>query len=340
MKHTSARRADRIVIAVDVTMIVLLLLNLGLILFDSAYLGSEFIRHVFRDHTPRFYESYEQYVRKNFALVDALFVSIFVTEFLIRWVVAIRRRDYHRWFFYPLVHWYDVLGCIPIGSMRFLRLLRLFSIGFRMQRMGIVDFRNFYLYRVFAKYRDVVIEEVSDRVVVQVLSGVQAEVAKGTPVVDRIWSEVLAPHKDVVVSGVADTADAVIDDVVDRERRRLLAYSDRVLDRALARSQSAFRPIGVIPVLGKTVVTQLQVAIKQIVGHAIDELLTDLKEQKTRAAAASAEDAVVGVLEARNLRIDEFLADLIQRSIDIIKDQVLVQHWKVRELEERQASGG
>ena len=53
--------------------------------------------------------------------------------------MAIRKQTYPRWYFYPFLHWYDLLGCIPIGSFRMLRLLRLISLTIRLQKMGIID---------------------------------------------------------------------------------------------------------------------------------------------------------------------------------------------------------
>src|SRR5690606_42147929 len=55
------------------------------------------------------------------ALPILLFVSVYLTEFSIRWLVAIARRTHERWFYFPFVHWYDLLGCIPVGSFRWLQ---------------------------------------------------------------------------------------------------------------------------------------------------------------------------------------------------------------------------
>ncbi len=90
---------------------------------------------------------------------------------MIRWAVAIARGTYHRWFFYPFVHWYDLLGCIPVGSFRWLRILRVVSLMFRLQKMGVVDFRDTYIGRSVIKYYRILVEEVSDRVVINVLEG-------------------------------------------------------------------------------------------------------------------------------------------------------------------------
>src|SRR5699024_6365167 len=127
-------------------MMVLLLVNLSLIIFDWLFLTS-FVKEFLFTHANSFYHYYNENIHKNFLTIDLFFVAIFLTELLIRWGIAIRGHAYHRWFFYPFVHWYDTLGCIPIASFRFFRILRIVSIGYRLQRLSIIDLRKTYLFR-------------------------------------------------------------------------------------------------------------------------------------------------------------------------------------------------
>ena len=68
-------------------------------------------------------------VHENFALYDLAFIAVFLSEFCIRWVAAIIRQTYMRWYFFPFIHWYDLIGCIPLGGARIFRFLRIFSIS-------------------------------------------------------------------------------------------------------------------------------------------------------------------------------------------------------------------
>ncbi|MEZ5021997.1 MAG: hypothetical protein R2728_01825 [Chitinophagales bacterium] len=81
----------------------------------------------------------------QFLYYDLVFVGIFVLELSVRWTIAIFRNTYAKWFFYPFIHWYDVLGCIPLSSFRALRLLRVFSMFYRLNRLGIIDMRSTYI---------------------------------------------------------------------------------------------------------------------------------------------------------------------------------------------------
>ena len=98
---------------IDVGMILLVIANLSLILFDWIY-RVEAVQSAMETYTPDFYRFYSDSIHANFFEIDLAFVSVYLTEFVIRWAAAIARQTYHRWFFYPFVHWYDLLGCIPV----------------------------------------------------------------------------------------------------------------------------------------------------------------------------------------------------------------------------------
>ena len=49
----------------------------------------------------------------HFWLIDLPFLTLFLFEFGVRWSLSVRRREYARWYFFPMLHWYDVLGLIP-----------------------------------------------------------------------------------------------------------------------------------------------------------------------------------------------------------------------------------
>ena len=105
---------------------ILLLLNLLFLLFDGLY-NTAFIRDSLNAWSPAFVNFYDP-IHKNFILVDLVFITIFLTEFFVRWIVAIKTEEYLRWYFFPFLRWYDLVGCIPLGGTRIFRFLRIFSI--------------------------------------------------------------------------------------------------------------------------------------------------------------------------------------------------------------------
>ena len=184
---------------VDIIMMAILALNLSLILFEIIF-SSALFKDFFREYTPGFFEFYDTNIHQDFLAIDLWFVTIFVIELIIRWIIAVKNHKYHRWFFYPFMHWYDVLGCIPLNSFRFLRILRVIGLTVRLQKFGVIDLTKTYPYRKFIKYLNILIEEISDQVVLHVLSGVQQEIKEGTPVVRQIVTDLILPQREELVS--------------------------------------------------------------------------------------------------------------------------------------------
>jgi len=133
-----------LLLVVDLLMILLVIVNLFYIVVEWHF-SFELVRNLLKTHLPAFHDWYDSTLHRNFLLYDIWFVSVFVIEFLIRWFFAIYHKRYHKWFFYPFLHWYDVLGCIPLGSFRFLRIFRVASMVLRLHKMEVIDLRQSYL---------------------------------------------------------------------------------------------------------------------------------------------------------------------------------------------------
>lgn len=319
-------------------MMALLAINVILLIIDAIF-GNITVQRALREHFPGPSALYDTRVHQNFVLIDGVFLTIFMVEFCVRWLIATRRKRYHRWFFYPLIHWYDLLGCLPVSSLRFLRGLRLVAMVYRLHRLGRIDVRKYYLYRVFEKYRDIVTEEISDRVVLHVLTGMQGEVKQGSPVVERIWREVVAPHKDAITGRVVSRAEQLLKEQTQHQRPQIRGYVEDVLDRSLERSRHVFLDLERIPVLGKRFTEQIERAIKVIVSQVIIELFHDAEKIDVQRIATTIEQALSEAFAARDARIEEMAREALHESIQIIKDEVSVQQWKLRELAEKTGEG-
>ena len=87
-------------IMVDLLMLGLLLINLIWLVFDSLYATQAF-KTILSSLSPNIVEGYAP-VHDNFALYDLAFIGVFLSEFSVRWMVAVVRKTYMRWYFFPL----------------------------------------------------------------------------------------------------------------------------------------------------------------------------------------------------------------------------------------------
>ena len=105
---------------------------------------------------PNFYREYDRTgaLEDNFWKLDLPFLLLFVGEFAWRWRGAVRRGRDARWWFYPLFHWYDVIGLLPTAYFRLFRPLRAVSIYMRLRRSELSNVGRDLFSRVVFGARD------------------------------------------------------------------------------------------------------------------------------------------------------------------------------------------
>lgn len=171
---------NRLKLGYDIAIVLAILLDLVLIFFDqivmSVFFG-QMVQWLSWSGWQLWLMDYQANGHLWFGLMGGLFTVFLIAELLLRWLVAIKNRTYHRWFFFPFVHWYEVLGCFPL--LRPLRLLRVFVIIRRLHQMGVQVVPS-RLINAVKFYGNVMLEELSDRVILTA--------------VDNFRTQLTAPH--------------------------------------------------------------------------------------------------------------------------------------------------
>lgn len=319
---------DSLGYAVDIFMILLVILNLLLLAFDWLF-GFPAINNYLAQNTPRLHGIYSP-VHQDFLRYDLMFVAVYLTEFVIRWAVEIARGTYHRWFFYPFVHWYDLVGCIPVGAFRWLRLLRLFSLLYRLQRMGIIDFSETLPGKFIIKYYNVLIEELSDRVVINVLEGTQREINAGNPLIHRIQSEVLAPRREDLVDYLAERIIQTARLTHQQYRQPLSEYLSQLIDRSVKNSRNGAK-LAAIPIAGPKAVALLGDATQDVTLALLDQIIRDLENPENRADVDVLLNQLLDNISGERHRLADILRTTLLETIEQIKTEVAVQQWKLRD---------
>lgn len=315
-------------LAVDLVMLALIVANLFLILIDWGF-ESILVQQQLQAWAPSLYRWYDQTIHQHFFFYDLAFVAVFVAEILVRWGLAIYRRRYHRWFFYPFVHWYDVLGCIPVSSLRSLRLLRVIAMVPKMQRIGLFDLRETYLYRKFEKYRNIVLEEISDRVTVRIIEGLQTEIRGSQTVTERIAKEVIAPQREALIQALTHRLQEATAVAYGSRQADFHDYLDGVIADAVSKNQE-ISTIAALPGVGRPVASLLERAISDIVFSVIDRMVADVASlDNDRAIAEVATISTDALLSPKyDERLNRLARSVVLQSLDVIKDHVQIREWK------------
>jgi hypothetical protein len=312
---------------IDFLMLGLLIINLAFIIWDSIY-SFVAVQNLLEDNLPAVNAAYLP-IHERFIFYDLIFVSIFLTEFFVRWGYSVKAQVYDRWYFYPFIHWYDLVGCIPVGGFRFLRVLRIISIVYRLHQYKIIDFTSTRLYQFVSFYYEAFMEELSDRIVLKVLSGVQDEVKRGSPLFERIQSDILFPRRSMLSDWLSERVALAAQQGYIPNRGALRVYLEDRVDNALKQNLELSR-LKYLPVVGPTIQDTLENAVGDIVANVIHQILEDLASSTNHAFI---EDIVNVMLpepgEVRGEDAEkEALINLILEVIDAIKDQVQVKHWR------------
>lgn len=313
-------------LALDVLMLWLVSINLAWYCFDVLF-GVPVVQAVLMDLVPGLARFYARVVHPNFVLFDLAFVAIFVGEVMLRWGIAIYRRTYHRWFFYPFAHWYDVLGSIPIGGLRLLRLIRLVSVIYRLHKYRIIDFRESWLLRTLETYYRIVMEEVSDRVVLNVLESVQREVRSGGVTTGRLTEQVIRPRRDVVVPWLAERVSVALQVAIEPNREPIGHYIRAAVRNGL-KSSSEVGQLAAVPVLGPQIEQRLERAISEIVHAVVMQLAADLDGVNDEHFLQQLSGILFDSLLEPHPAMNEAMRDTLLDAIELIKAQVAVQQWK------------
>jgi hypothetical protein len=324
----TTRLRELLGLAVDVVMLVLIVANLFLIVVDWGF-ESVLVQQQLQAWSPGLYRWYDQTIHQHFFFYDLAFVAVFVAEILVRWGLAIYRQRYHRWFFYPFVHWYDVLGCIPVSSLRSLRLLRIIAMIPKMQRIGLFDLRDTYLYRKFEKYRDIVLEEISDRVTVRIIEGLQTEIRGSRPVTERIAEEVIVPQREALIQALTHRLQEATAVAYGSHQDDFHEYLDGVIADAVDNNRE-ISTIAALPGVGRPVATLLERAISDIVFSVIDRMVADVASLDNDAVIAEVTAISTDALLSPKYdqRLNRLARSVVLQSLDVIKDHVQIREWK------------
>lgn len=313
-------------LALDILMLWLLTINLAWYFIDVLF-GVALVRQTLHPFLPDLTHYYATEIHPNFVLYDLGFLALYLSEFVFRWALAIHRNTYHRWFFYPFVHWYDVLGCIPLGGLRLLRLLRIVSIIYRLHKFGIIDFRQSAPLRVGEKYYRILVEEVSDRVVINVLDGMQKEIEGGGDTSRQLVNTILRPRRDVIVPWLASRLGQGLRQSLEPRREEIGRYVRNTVHKGLDESEE-LQTLAQIPVIGSHIELRLEKAISEIVHNIVMNIAADLDgiedDHYLQQLSGMLFDALLEPHEAVGQAMRETLLD----SIELIKQQVAVQQWK------------
>lgn len=311
----------------DFLILAAVIINLSLLLFDSLFLIDP-INQAVASIAPGFYDFYDTTIHSRFTIIDLYFVAFFVADVLLGWAVAVAERRYHRWFFYPFVHWYDVLGCIPLSGFRWLRVLRVVSLLNRLHRLRLIDVTRWKSYQFIAKYYDILLEELSDRIALRLLGNVQQQIVASDSLTEQVIDRVIMPRKDQLIHEITQRLEGTVGQAYQQNRTAIMKAIDDLVSRTL-RESPEIQKLHRLP-MGQTASSAMQASLSGVAQRLVDELALGIHSAEFRQlveqTAESGFESWLTVDEGSAYVTEQVLYDIIE----MLKEQVRRQRWKDR----------
>ena len=326
LQHLKASKQG-VWLAIDLVMLTLLVLNLLIIIIDALF-STVLINEMVSNHTPGLFIILNG-IHRNFLLIDLIFVSIFLSEFLLRWYHAVKKNLYDRWFFYPFIHWYDLIGCIPLGTTRILRFLRVISIIYRLHHYKIIDFTQTRVYQFLAFYYNVLLEELSDRVVANVISGIQEDLSKDSSFSDQFHQRVIKPRQAALTTNWNQWVQHYSENMRNNQHSGTSLAIRQSVGQAF-KTHADMQRIQAIPIIGSHISDHLEDSIADIVVDAVANILSEMSLPTDSDALVSSLHQANPYTDADLLALDKHLLDLISDILDVIREQVTIKKWKTK----------
>ncbi len=311
----------------DGLMLFLISINLIWMIFDFSF-NAKFLQVFLEKVVPDFFYFYRDVVHPDFLLYDFGFVVIFLLEFLFRWIVAIVKKVHPFWASFVFVNWYDLLGCVPIASFRFLRLFRIVSLIVRLQQKGVIDVTDTWWFKYGSKNYQRVIEEISDRVSVNILTGIQKELKYQDDTVKAIIEHVIIPNKIDLSDWLASRLRYAVEETYTLHKEEIKLYLEQIIDKSVKNNPEINR-LEAIPVIGKQISKALSSSISDISYSVINNLMNDLSGEKSNEIMLNFVDISINttLLETDQEKIEKISKMIVNDSIEVMKKQVSKKHY-------------
>ena len=310
----------------DIFMVFIIIFNLFCLaanFFLMSSIGAWFFEHV---HLPQVLSFYQDYLHPWVITTEAWFIAFLITELLVRWGIAIVYKHHKRWFFFPFIHWYEILAIIPV--LRFLRLFRAGIIAYRLHELGYpVIPENWRKAGLF--YYRVVMEELSDRVVLTVLDGVKHELETSSSH-KQIIHDLVDHHREQFTKTLTEILQESLATALKEQQPLITQGVGKIVNQAIEDTPELTQLLRLIPLVGGRIEQQIQ-SIGQRLGENISAGLIE----PLIAGSATQPNPMyqliskkVSDININNRQLEQLVESVVYESLGAIRKQVKVKQWQ------------
>ncbi len=317
----------KVALAYDVFMMFLIIINL-FCLSANAILMSDFGEWLFKIiQLPDVLQFYKSELRPWVVVTEGWFVSFLIIELFVRWFIAIVLKQHQRWFFFPFVHWYEILAILP--QLRFLRLLRAGVIAYQLHDHGYKIFPASWYKQIYFYY-NLVMEELSSRIVLTVLNGIKTELTTSTTH-KKLIENVVNHHRELFAVALADILQDSLGKELQQHRQLIAKDVGLIVNKAIEDTPELTQLLRLIPIVGGRIHQQIQ-SIGQRLGENITQGLIDpFATNQANSELTSYKyisERISKIPFENNTHIEQLVESAVFESLEAIQQQVKVKQWQ------------
>jgi hypothetical protein len=257
---------------------------------------------------------------------EAWFIIFLITELAVRWLLSIVQKHHARWWFFPFIHWYEILAIIP--HLRFLRLFRAGIIAYRLYELGykvIPD--NIRIKAMF--YYSVIMEELSDRVVITVIDGIRHELETSSTH-KKIIHDLVDHHRELFTITLSSMLEESLAKALQQQQPVITQKVGIIVNQAIEDTPELTQLLRLIPIVGGRIEQQIQ-SIGQRLGENIS---AGLIEPFTAGSLHRPNENYqliaekVSALNIDNQYLEQLVESVVFESLEAIRKQVKIKQWQ------------
>ena len=329
-KRPPSPKPNRLKLSYDIAMIIAISIDLLLISLDAILMSNFSIKVASWLALSDGLNWYQSILHIPLRTAGGFFTIFLIFELLLRWAIAIKQQVYYRWFFFPFIHWYEVLGCFP--QLRALRLFRAVVIGRRLHQLGYQVLPQPWINRI-KFYINLLLEELSDRVILTTIHNYRQQLTDSAMQKSLIENLVDRNRQDmeaVLLSLLRTQLVPQLQKLAGKSPSGIMLASTvgNAIEDGIASTPELHRLLRLIPIAGSLIESQLQ-SIGHSVGenviYSLNERLLDpeLIDSLIVTAAHS-----IANIDMNNTALDALIASIIADSLTEFEAQIKVQQWK------------
>lgn len=316
-------------IVYDIVMLGLLVVDLILIIGDKILMSALATKLAEWLGFGTMLMTYHEQHHLSVSAIGGVFTIFWVAELVVRWGIAIFKKTYFRWFFFPFVHWYEVLGCFP--ALRALRLLRAGVIIKRLHRMDIKVIPERWL-KSARFYYHVILEELSDRVILTAIDNFREQIAQSKTHGELVQSAIdknRAELEKVVLELLRQELTPKLKEAfLQKTGQQLSVDVGRAVEQALTDTPELNRYLKLIPIAGSLIEGQITHVGKRIGENVTTAINAHLFDHKTLDALMVNVAKGVASIDTTRPELQELVGTVVDDALNAFEKQIKIQQWK------------